>query len=221
MKGAVWYQGESNAKDVESARAYRTTLAALISDWRYQWGLGDFPFGIVQLANFAQVRKHVAECPWAEIRDSQLAVSREVQNVGVIPAIDLGEAYSIHPTNKVDVARRLCRWAAVDVYGTRHGPSTGPRLLGGTCEGSSVRLRFSEAEGGLVARGAVTGCVIRGRDGRWRPADVVVDGEMLVVSSPDVSEPAEVRYAWSKNPIGATLRSRLSDIPVFPFRWVK
>jgi sialate O-acetylesterase len=220
LKGAVWYQGESNAVDVESARAYRETLAALIDDWRYQWGLGDFPFGIVQLANFAHVRRHVADCPWAELRESQLAVSRAVKNTGIACAIDLGDEYTIHPTNKLDVAKRLCRWAMVDVYGRRSGPATGPRFLSGAVEKDGrVRLRFTEAAGGLIATGPVTGAVIRGADGVWLSADVAIDGETLLVSSAAVHDPVEIRYAWAQNPIGATLRGKASDLPVFPFRW--
>lgn len=222
IRGAVWYQGESNAQSTEAAAAYRVTLEALIDDWRRQWGLGDFPFGIVQLANFSHRRRHVRNCPWAELRDAQLQVARETRNVGITSTIDIGDDYSIHPNNKLDVGRRLCRWALSEVYGRDvGGPYTGPRYLSGAVEANGrVRIRFTEAEGGIVATAPVTGCVMRGRDGAWHAADVAVDGETVVVSCPAVPVPREVRYGWSKNPIGATLHGKASGLPVFPFRWV-
>ena len=220
IRGAVWYQGESNAGSVRQARDYRVSLAALVRDWRDQWGLGDFPVGVVQLANFAFLRKHVPECPWAELRFAQLQASRDIPNCGLVSAIDLGEEFSIHPRNKRDVARRLVRWAQSEVYGVKSdAPYTGPRYLSGTVEGARVRVRFTEAKGGLEQTAPVTGAVIRGADGVWHPAAVAIDGETVLVSSPAVSAPAEVRYGWSMNPIGATLRGKANGIPVFPFRW--
>lgn len=223
IRGAVWYQGESNVGNVQQARDYRMTLAAMIRDWRDQWGLGDFPVGIVQLANFFFVRKHVVDCPWAELRFAQLQASRDIPNCGLVNAIDLGEELSIHPKNKRDVGRRLVRWAMSEVYGDRSfAPYTGPRYLSGSVEdGAKVRIRFSETEGGLVRTAPVECAFIRAADGVWHSAEVAVDGETLLVSSPDVLEPVEVRYAWSQNPIGATLRGKTSGLPVFPFRWQK
>ena len=221
MKGAVWYQGESNADTMRKARDYATTLSALIADWRHQWGIGDFPFGIVQLANFMCASTHTRNCPWAELRDCQMRVSREVKNTGLVSAIDLGERCNVHAHNKLDVGRRLCRWALSEAYGRDvGGPATGPRFLSGAVEaGGKVRIRFTEAEGGIEAKGPVTGCVMCGADGVWHPAEVAIDGETVVVSSPKVGEPCGIRYAWAQYPVGATLVGKGSGIPVFPFQW--
>ena len=221
MKGAVWYQGESNARTIDTAREYHEVLSAMVADWRGQWGLGDVPFGIVQLANFSRRRRHERVCTWAVLRESQLQASRTIPNVGLVSAIDLGEEYDIHPRNKLDVGRRLCRWAVSEVYGKGDGkPYTGPRYLSGEREANdTVRIRFTEAEGGLVADGEVRAMFICGEDGVWHEAKTVIDGETLVVSSPAVKRPQEVRYAWATDPIGATLKGKATGIPVFPFRW--
>ena len=220
MRGAVWYQGESNTLSVEAARAYRTTLAAMIDDWRRQWGLGDFPVGIVQLASHKPLRRFARNDPWAEVRDSQSAVSREVPNVGLVNAIDLGDEMNIHPANKLAVGERLCRWALADVYGRKDLVPTGPRLESGEVGADGcVRLRFTDARGGISATGPVECCYLRGKDGEWRQAAVAIEGETLVVSAPGVADPVEVRYAWAGSPAGATLRGKESGIPVFPFRW--
>ena len=223
MRGAVWYQGESNADNLPHARGYGATLGAMIADWRAQWGLGDFPVGVVQLPSFQPARRFLPDCAWAEVRDGQFAVSRSVRNVGLVSALDLGEECNIHPADKLSVANRLCRWAMAEVYGKGEDrPYTGPRFLSGEIEaGGGVRIRFTEAEGGIIATGPVECCVIRGADGVWHPAKVSVDNETLLVAAPEVSDPCEVRYAWAGSPIGATLRGKASNIPVFPFRWVK
>jgi sialate O-acetylesterase len=110
-----------------------------------------------------------------------------------------------------------------EVYGKGEDrPYTGPRFLSATVEvGGQVRIRFTEAEGGIVATGPVECCVIRGADGVWHSAKVSVDGETILAAASEVPDPCEVRYAWAGSPIGATLRGKATDIPVFPFRWVK
>lgn len=222
MRGALWYQGESSTASVGLARDYRTTLAALIDDWRRQWGLGDFPVGVVQLANHKPLRRFVRDDAWSEVRDAQFAVSREVPNVGLVNAIDLGDEMNIHPANKLAVGERLCRWALADVYGRGDLVPTGPRLESGEAGADGrVRLRFTDARGGIAATGPVECCYLRGQDGEWRQAAVAIEGETLVVSAPGVADPVEVRYAWAGSPAGATLCGKESGIPVFPFRWVK
>ena len=221
IKGAVWYQGESNARTMAEAAAYSEVLSALVADWRYQWGLGDFPFGIVQLANFEPARRHLRESSWAVLRESQLRASRQIPNAGLVNTIDIGEECDIHPKNKFEVGRRLCRWALCEVYGRSDGkPYTGPRYLRGECAADgSVRIRFSEAEGGIVADGPVRAMFVRGADNVWHEAKTDICGDAVVVSSPEVPRPVEVRYAWATNPIGATLKGKANGIPVFPFRW--
>lgn len=224
IRGVVWYQGESEAMEsMEMACGYEEMMAALVADWRAQRGDPRLPFGIVQLAAYHSTEKDGLKevCPWAEVRDAQLRVSRSVPGVGMVSAIDVGEIHNIHPKNKIEVARRLCNWALGAVYGEKVAALTGPRFLDASVgEGGKVRIRFTDADGGLVAETPVTCVFVRGETGGWKKADVVIDGEELVVSSSEVPSPVEVRYAWDNFPVGATLKNACG-YPASPFRWVK
>lgn len=222
IKGAVWYQGCSNADSVEQARRYEETLKSMISDWRYQWGLGDFPVGIVMIANYMNGRYHEVESPWAELKDCQLRASRSIPNTGLICTMDLGDELNIHPLKKKPVGERLGRWALDRVYGKGDGkPYTAPRYLSGGIEGAGkVRFRFTEAEGGIIADGPVECCYVKDVDGNWHQGDVEIDGETIVVSCGKVAEPCEIRYAWAGFPLGATLKGKATGLQVFPFRWI-
>src|SRR5690606_2444683 len=128
MRGAIWYQGESNAN---RAYQYRTLMPAMIQRWRDAWGQGDFPFYQVQLANFDPAwsrEKHLpGDSSWAELREAQFLTTQALPNVGAACITDIGAAKDIHPKNKQDVGKRLARLALVDVYGmgdklVRNGP---------------------------------------------------------------------------------------------------
>jgi len=114
IKGAIWYQGETNAG---RAYQYRTLLPAMIKDWRILWEQGDFPFGIVQLANYRSVSDEPQSSDWAELREAQLLTAVNDPNVGLATIIDIGEANDIHPKNKQDVGKRLALWALAKCYG--------------------------------------------------------------------------------------------------------
>ncbi len=224
IRGAIWYQGESEAMDtMEMACSYEEMLSALIASWRQLWGNPNMPFCVVQLAGYGSSEKDgfKEKCRWAEVRDAQLRVSQNVPGVGMVSAIDVGERENIHPKNKIAVANRLCNWALGAVYGKKVGALTGPRFLGASVrEDGKVRVRFTDADGGLVADAPVTCVFMRGETGDWKKAEAVVDGEELVVSSAEVPSPVEVRYAWDNFPVGATLRNK-QGYPASPFRWRK
>ena len=114
IRGAVWYQGESNAGRAEQ---YRTLFPAMIRDWRAAWGLGDFPFYFVQLANWKARPADSIDSEWAELREAQTLTMRAALNTGMAVAIDIGNPDDIHPRNKLDVGLRLARWALADTYG--------------------------------------------------------------------------------------------------------
>jgi sialate O-acetylesterase len=212
IRGAVWYQGESNAN---GAYQYRTLFPTMIRDWRRAWGRGDFPFLFVQLANFMVRAKEPGESAWAELREAQ-ARTLAVPHTGMAVAIDIGEADDIHPKDKKDVGERLARWALADTYG-KPVEKSGPLYASSAVEGAAIRVRFTHAAGLSTSDGqAPRAFAIAGADRKWRWADGRIDGETVVVSAPDVQQPAAVRYGWADNP-DATLRNG-DGLPVSPFR---
>ena len=210
IRGVIWYQGESNANNY--AHLYRTLFEAMIRDWRQAWGQGDFPFLFVQLANYARAP---AGGYWSLVQEAQLK-TLELRNTGMAVTIDIGEAEDIHPRNKQDVGLRLALAARALVYGEKLVYS-GPVFRQATREGNRLRLWFDHTGGGLRARGGVLReFVIAGADRVFHPAQATIEGETLVVSSPDVAEPVAVRYAWANNPEATLFNAE--GLPASPFR---
>jgi len=212
IRGAIWYQGESNAG---RAYQYRELFPAMITDWRKVWGQGDFPFLFVQLANFMARKNEPADSAWAELREAQ-TMTLALPNCGMAVIIDIGEANDIHPKNKQDVGKRLAAWALGTTYGQKVCIS-GPLYESMSVQGGKVRLKFKHVCGGLVAKGdKLTGFTIAGEDKKFVWADAVIDGDCVVVSSDKVAAPKAVRYAWADNP-ECNLYNK-SDLPASPFR---
>jgi len=209
IKGAIWYQGEANAG---RAYQYRTLLPALIGDWRARWGEGNFPFYIVQLANWAPGGES-----WAELREAQWLTAKNVPNAGIATAVDIGDTTDIHPKNKQEVGRRLALVAEAQAFGEKVEDS-GPLYKSMTVEGGAVRLTFTHLGGGLTAKadGPLTGFTIAGADRKFVPADAHIDGDAVVVSSPQVTAPVAVRYAWAADP--AVSLYNKAGLPALPFR---
>ncbi len=215
IKGAIWYQGESNA---DRAYQYRTLFPTMIEDWRKAWGEGDFPFLFVQLANYMPVQTQPAEdSAWAELREAQL-MTLSLPKTGMAVIIDVGEANDIHPKDKQTVGARLALAARGDRLraGRRllrpvlrehegRGRQGGPEL-------HARGRRASIAQGG----GALKGFAVAGADKKFVWADARIEGDKVVVSSPDVPEPVAVRYDWANNPIGNLYNKE--GLPASPFR---
>ncbi|UCF38543.1 MAG: hypothetical protein JSU96_06800 [Acidobacteriota bacterium] len=214
IRGAIWYQGEGNAG---RAYQYRTLLPAMIGSWREAWQQGDFPFGIVQLPNFRARKAAPSESDWAELREAQLMTHQEVAETGLAVTIDLGEADDVHPRSKIEVARRLALWALGPVYGKETVPS-GPIFQEMTRDGSALKLSFRQIGSGLVAAGNLSPqrFTIAGSDRIFHRAQARIEGDQVVVSSPNVEEPVAVRYAWEDNPT-INLYNR-EGLPASPFR---
>jgi sialate O-acetylesterase len=193
IRGAIWYQGESNASD-ERAPLYSSIFTTMIQDWRRQWGVGDFPFLFVQIANF----KPGSNTGWPALRDQQLK-TLALDNTGMAVTIDIGLPDNIHPTNKLDVGLRLSRWARVLTYGEQIEDS-GPLMREAVPEGAAIRVYFDHAKGLMAKGGALTGFEVAGDDGKFVPATAAIESETVVASSPDVARPLKVRYAWASNP---------------------
>jgi len=216
LKGALWYQGESSVG--VGATLYQSQLTALIQDWRGRWGLGSFPFLIVQLPNTGNPPAFPGDndTGWADIREAQLRTAEQVPNASLAIAINSGNG-DLHPPNKQDTGHRLALAAEGIVYGQKIEDS-GPLYQGMTIQGSTIRLRFRHAGGGLVAHGGdkLTGFAVAGADGHFVWADAKIDGPTVVVSSPSVPAPTAARYAWADNPV-CNLYNQ-AGLPASPFR---
>jgi sialate O-acetylesterase len=195
IRGAIWYQGESNSKVRRFPSLYSRLFSTLIQDWRRQWGLGDFPFLYVQISNFTST----PEEDWATIREQQLK-TLALRNTAMAVTIDIGEPNNVHPTDKVDVGLRLALAARALSYGEDISYS-GPIFRQATPEGSEIRVWFEHHAKGLVIKGAeLTGFEVAGADGNFVPAKARIDGNTVLASSEAVSEPRFVRYGWANSP---------------------
>ena len=149
IRGAIWYQGESNAG---RAYEYRTLFPTMIKDWRAQWGEGDFPFLLVQLAPFMKIDYEPKDCAWAELRDAQLFATHSLPAVGMAVITDVGQDIDIHPKWKAPVGARLALAARALAYGEKV-PYSGPEYYQQQIDGNRVTLSFKHTDGGLVAQG--------------------------------------------------------------------
>ena len=212
IRGALWYQGESNA---DRAYQYRRLFPAMIRDWRRRWRQGPMPFLFVQLANWQPRKVMPVESAWAELREAQTMTLR-LPNTGMALAIDIGDAADIHPKNKQDVGRRLALAAKALVY-RRKLIYSGPMYAGMTVKGSQVRLRFKHIGGGLAARGGkLRGFAVAGKDRKFVWAEARIEKGAVVVWSDEIAKPVAVRYAWADNP-DANLYNK-EGLPASPFR---
>ncbi len=190
IKGAIWYQGESNQT---RAMQYRTIFPGMIEDWRATWNQGDFPFYFVQIApyNYGQGETSV------ELREAQFLTLSKVKHTGMAVTMDIGNPDDIHPTNKRDVGQRLALWALAKDYG-KDVVYSGPLYREQTIEGNKIRIHFNYIGTGLEAKGGpLTHFEIAGEDQVYHPANAVIDGETVVVSAAEVALPVAVRYGWS------------------------
>jgi sialate O-acetylesterase len=226
IKGAIWYQGESNANNDAQAVAYRDLFSTMIKTWRSEWtGTGtDFPFLWVQLPNYGKVDSLPPKSSgWALLRESQSA-ALALPHTGQAIAIDLGAPGELHPKNKQDVGLRLAFVAREQVYG-QPVVSSGPVLRRQSVRNGKIELEFDAKGGAIVSHvfggpdlGArVTGFAIAGADGKFVWADARIDGTKVVVWSDAIANPVAVRYAWANAPVGPSLYGS-SGLPAAPFR---
>jgi sialate O-acetylesterase len=216
IRGAIWYQGESNEA---RAQQYGILLPTMIKAWRERWGETEFPFGIVQLPNYRDPKPEPADEPWSFIREAQRQTAAKMRNVGLIVTIDIGEAHDIHPHNKLDVGRRMARWALVDVYG-RPMTKSGPMFREAKLTGSKIVLRFDQAGAGLRLRDGnkLDEFAVAGADHKWHWANAKIVGkDRIEVWSDEVPHPLAARYAFNNNPKHPNLTNE-TGLPAGPFR---
>lgn len=216
IRGALWYQGESNAGGgVGGAAEYTRLQTSMVEGWRKAWDIGDFPFYFVQLPNF--IAGDITGRSWAFFREGQ-EKSLALKNTGMAVAIDIGDSKDIHPANKQEVGRRLARLAFARTYRQAGIVDSGPVFASSAVRGDAIQVRFNHAEGGLVANDpqAITGFEIAAADGNFLPASASLEVDAVTVRTPEIKVPAYVRYAWINDPQVAL--SNKEGLPLAPFR---
>jgi sialate O-acetylesterase len=209
IKGAIWYQGEANT-GASRAPIYDKVFGAMITDWRRHWQEGDFPFFFVQLANY----KASADSLWPTVRDAQRR-TLALANTGMAVTIDIGNPTNIHPADKQSVGHRLALAARATAYG-ENIEFSGPLFRKAGRDGKNMRVWFDHAQGLMTkGGGAPLGFEIAGADRKYRPAAARIDGNSIVVSSPDVNDPKYVRYGWKDVPSVNVYNS--AALPASPF----
>jgi len=215
IRGAIWYQGESNAG---RAYQYRELFPLMISSWRDEWGQGKFPFYWVQLADYLAEKPEPADSAWAELREAQTMTMAALPHTGQAVIIDIGEGKDIHPRNKLDVGKRLARWALANEYGVKI-PFRSPEYKSMEVVDGKAVLSFDHVGGGWRPFDVADpiGFAIAGEDMKFvmAKAKLLKDGR-IEVSAESINNPVSVRYGWADNPV-CNLFS-VTDLPLTPFR---
>jgi len=215
IKGVIWYQGESNAGKHEE---YKELFSAMITNWRTAWGIGDFPFLFVQLANFMERQVVQPDSDWAFLREAQ-AQTLELPATGMAVTIDVGEAEDIHPKNKKDVGERLWLQAKKVAFG-EDLLASGPVFKTSTKTGEEILIGFSEVGEGLklTAGEKVKGFTIGDQKGKFHAIEGEILGtDQVKIVLPNGMESSEIRYAWADNPEVNLVNS--IGLPTAPFRF--
>jgi sialate O-acetylesterase len=215
IRGAIWYQGESNA---DRAYQYRDMFPLMIKSWRDEWAQGDFPFYWVQLADYLPEKPEPEESPWAELREAQTMTMSRLPHTGEAVIIDIGEGRDIHPRNKLNVGLRLARWALARDYGIPVAHQS-PTYKSMEKHGNKVVLTFDHVASGLHSFDVLEarGFAVAGSDRKFVWAKAQVTGPNKVeVWSDQVAEPVAVRYAWADNPVCNLFSAE--GLPATPFR---
>ena len=216
IRGAIWYQGESNAS---RAQQYKRVFPNMIKDWRTKWNQGNFPFLFVQLANFKKPVTEPSESDWAELREAQTQ-TLQLENTGMANIIDAGDADNIHPTDKQVVGYRLSLAARKVAYGETL-VYTGPTYKEMKIDKNKIYITFDQVGTGLKVNdkyGYINGFTVATQDGNFKWAKAtVVDMNTVMVTSDAVENPVAVRYGWADNPDDLNLYN-VEGLPANPFR---
>lgn len=209
IKGAIWYQGESNAWKPD---LYQTLFSKMIEGWRADWQEGNFPFYFAQIAPYNYGGKIESQ----RLREQQL-FSLSVPNTGMAVTLDIGTPENVHPGNKKDVGNRLAVWALAKDYKKKISYS-GPIFKSYNVSANKIVLSFDNADGGLVIKDdkGGTNFIIAGEDSVFKYANVKVEGKKLLLSNPEIAKPIAARYAWSNTPKGTLFNKK--NLPASSFR---
>jgi sialate O-acetylesterase len=225
MRGALWYQGESNLIGTNADNdylEYPDKMAALVGGWRKIWGEGNFPFYFVQIAPYKYFagRNHYVLSPemLPEFWTLQSRAARQIKNTGMAVTADIADNLDdIHPRDKQDVGHRLALLALDNTY-DREVESSGPILAKAKFAQGKAILKFDHADGGLAGKDGqpLTWFTIAGADGKFVPAEAKIVGATVEVSAAGIEKPVAVRYAWSES-AQPNLCNR-AGLPAEPFR---
>lgn len=211
IKGAIWYQGESN---VGRGKQYRSLFPAMIKSWRNNWQIGNFPFYYVQIAPYNYDDNGSGATPL--LREAQFLTLKE-KNVGMVVTTDIGNVENIHPGNKQEIGRRLALLALANDYGQEETMCSGPIYESVEFEGNKAIIKFTNIGGGLMMKGDVlTDFEIAGEDKVYYSATAAIEGNTVVVSSGAVVVPKYVRFGWSD--IAEPNLFNKEGLPASPFR---
>ena len=228
IRGAIWYQGERNAKDLAQAQNYQRQLTLLIDYYRRSWHhlskgavARDFPFYFVQLPSWHPPQSSPVEddAAWAVSREMMRRVGRTVPNTGMAVSIDTGDPVLLHPLDKRPIGLRLAYLALGKTY-DKPFVATGPAYESIRRRGSQLIVTFHPLPSGLVAArpGPLDSFAIAGTDRRFAWADATIEKNTVVLSAAGISEPVAVRYAWAMNPSRRILLYNREGLPASPFR---
>ena len=221
IRGAIWYQGESNRNDCLD---YEHKMEALIRGWRKVWKAGDFPFYYVQLApyDYAYNREEPGGVVPDYLRlpliwEAQTRILR-LRATGMAVTTDITDLNDIHPRNKKDVGARLALWARAGVYGESDLCPSGPLFKSLAVEGDRVRISFDYAAGGLISNDGqpLRWFEIAGGDHVFHKAAAEIDGDTVLVSCPRVAVPKAVRFGWHQSAVPNLANGK--GLPASPFR---
>jgi sialate O-acetylesterase len=211
IRGAIWYQGESNKNEPSQ---YQKLLPGLVENWRFVWGIGEFPFYYVQIAPFDYGPTGLNS---AYLREAQLKASNAIPNIGMACIMDTGEKDIIHPANKKAAGDRLAYQALVKTYGKKGYAADGPVFKEMKVEGSIVRLTFDNAVNGLISLGKELSCFeVAAANKRFYPAKAFVTNQGITIFCPSVAEPVAVRYAFKDFIVGDLFNTE--GLPASSFR---
>ena len=240
IKGAIWYQGENAEKSVQSKDSYFLKMKALVEGWKRLWGMDDFPFYFVMIANWGEKPKNATPVfhagGWDADTRLQQANAQALPHAGCASALDIGDSSmgdrtwdGWHPKDKLDVGERLALWALKNDYGRPTLVASGPVLKDVSVSGSTVVCTFDHLGSGLMvaskawyqptkedANGTLQRFVIAGADGQWFPATATIQDNQVRLSAPSVPEPRKVSYACWPNPEGCNLYNK-EGLPAAPF----
>ena len=212
IRGAIWYQGESNNGE---GMLYYEKMKALIAGWRATWQKPQLPFYYVQLAPYRYGNRPPEQL--AGIWEAQLK-TLSVPHTGMAVTVDIGNRTDIHPKNKQDVGKRLGLWALAKDYGRKNLIYSGPLYKGMTAKDKSIVISFSHVGDGLVSRDdkPLTHFTIAGKDRKFVEASAKIVGNTVVVRAPGVKNPRAVRFGWHQE--AEPNLSNKNGLPASPFR---
>lgn len=214
LKGAIWYQGETNGLTPEAASLYETQLPLMVKDWRARWGQGDFPMAWIQLPP-ASAR----QTAWAPVREAMRLAQQNLPNAGMAITMDFGEERILHPLNKQAFAHRLALWARSEVYGEEGLASSGPLPDSHRVAKGRVVVSFDHAHDGLIAKGgdSLVGFELMSADGEWVTANAkILPPASVIISRASMGSPVAVRYAWGNDPEANLING--AGLPASPFQ---